>query len=538
MDTDRNTERIYRRRWLTLAVLGLSLLVIGLDNTILNVALPSLQREFQASSSALQWMVDSYVLVFAGLLLTMGAVGDRFGRARALAVGLVMFGGASAAAAFSSSEEQLIAARAVMGVGAALIMPATLSIITDIFPREERGRAIAIWAAVAGLGIGVGPMLGGALIEVFWWGSVFLVNVPVVIVALIAGFFLVPNSRDPEGRRLDLVGAALSMGAVSALVFGIIEAPSRGWFDVLVVGSFVAAVVFSVAFVIWERRTTAPMLPLGFFASRRFTLGAVAIGISFFALFGVIFAYTQYLQFVLGYSALDAGMRTAPMALGMALGAGMSHRVVSRLGTTRTVAGAMFGLAAALVGMSWWDTATAIVFVAGGLAAAAFFMGNIMAPSTDAVMGAVPAAKAGVGSAMNDVSRMVGGALGVAVLGSAINSAYSSQMAAAISALPARAAAAAQDSIGAATQVASSLPSPAGEALSRAGGEAFVDAMGLALFIGALVVAAGAILVARFLPATHGTEEPSLTKRELIERASVGVLKPALSAEAAVCAES
>jgi len=502
-----STDRVYRRRWLTLAVLSLSLVIIGLDNTILNVALPSLQIAFQASGSALQWMVDAYVLVFAGMLLTMGALGDRFGRARALSVGLVVFGGASAAAAFATSETQLIAARAVMGLGGALIMPATLSIITNVFPREERGRAIAIWAAVAGMGIGVGPLLGGLLIEHFWWGSVFLVNVPIVILALVAGVVLVPDSRDPAHNSLDPVGAALSMASISALVYAIIEAPARGWLDGLVLAGFAGAAVLGVVFVLWERRVRSPMLPIHFFRNARFTLGVTAIGMSFFSLFGVIFAYTQYLQFVLGYSALQAGVRTAPMAVGMAVGAGASHQLVRRLGTRRVVAGAMLFLAATLVAMSWWSIDTGFVFIGGGLALAAFFIGNVMAPSTDSVMGAVSEAKAGVGSAMNDVSRMVGGAMGVAILGSVVNAVYSSQMASVAASLPGPASSAVRDSVGAASQVAASLPTTAAEGLRMTAGNAFIDGMGVALFVGAGIVVTGALLVARFMPAAHGPQE-------------------------------
>jgi len=248
------------------------------------------------------------------------------------------------------------------------------------------------------------------------------------------------------------------------------------------------------------------MLPLGFFRNPRFSLGVVAISLSFFALFGVIFAYTQYLQFVLGFSALGAGIRTTPMAVGMALGAGFSHKVVGRFGATHAVSGAMFLLAVVLVSMTWWGTTTGFWFIGGALALAAFFMGNVMAPSTDSVMGAVPLAKAGVGSAMNDVARMVGGALGVAVLGSAINSTYSSGMTAAVAGLPAPAASAARDSVGAATHIAASLPGLAGDALVHAAGTAFVDAMGVALLIGAGIVAMGAVLVARFLPAVHRKE--------------------------------
>ncbi|MEE8488856.1 MAG: MFS transporter, partial [Acidimicrobiia bacterium] len=246
-------EQQYQRRWWTLGVLSLSLVIIGLDNTILNVAIPTLQTELTASASELQWIVASYVLVFAGLLLTMGAIGDRFGRARILSGGLVVFGLASIFAAFTESATQLIGARALMGVGGAMIMPATLSIITDVFPREERGRAIGIWAAVAGLGIGLGPIVGGLLLENFFWGSVFLVNIPIVITALIAGYFLVPASRDPEATPLDLRGAFTSLVAIVALVFGIIEGPASGWGSPVVISAFVVAAIFGGVFVWIER---------------------------------------------------------------------------------------------------------------------------------------------------------------------------------------------------------------------------------------------------------------------------------------------
>ena len=312
------------------------------------MAIPTVQRDLSATASALQWIVDSYVLVFAGLLMTMGALGDRFGRARALVTGLVIFGVGSAYAAFTSSATELIWARAVMGVGGALIMPATLSIITDVFPREERGRAIGVWAAVAGLGIGIGPVVGGLLLENFWWGSVFLVNVPIVLIALIAGYFLVPASRDPEATPLDLPGAATSMVTVSALVFGIIEGPARGWTSGLVLSAFVVAAAAGVAFWAIERRTEHPMLDLDYFKNPRFSGGAAAISIAFFALFGVIFLLTQFLQFVQGYTALEAGLRTAPVAIGMVIGSATSPRLAERFGTARVVAFGLGVLAAVL----------------------------------------------------------------------------------------------------------------------------------------------------------------------------------------------
>ena len=507
-------EQKYRRRWWTLGVLSLSLVIIGLDNTILNVALPTLQQDLSASASELQWMVDSYVLVFAGLLLTMGAIGDRFGRARALFVGLAVFGAASAAAAFTDTAAQLIAARAVMGIGGALIMPATLSIITDVFPREERGRAIGIWAAVAGLGIGIGPVVGGALLENFWWGSVFLVNIPVVLGALVLGYFLVPASRDPESTPLDIRGAATSMVAISALVYGIIEGPNHGWTSGQVLIAFGATLVFGLLFILIERRNPHPMLNLEYFKNRRFSGGATAISIAFFSLFGVIFLLTQYLQFVQGYSALEAGLRTAPIALGMVLGASTAPRLAERFGTTRVVTFGLLVLAAVLGVFTTFEIDTEYWMIGAALIALSYGMGNVMAPSTDAVMGAVPVAKAGVASATNDVTRQVAGAIGVAVVGSAFNSAYSANMETAVALLPSNVAAAASNSIGAAGRIAAELPSEAAADLLGAAQQAFVDAMGAAIFFPIAIALIGAALVALFMPAEHLAEETSKEPRE------------------------
>jgi EmrB/QacA subfamily drug resistance transporter len=506
-------EQKYQRRWWTLGVLSLSLVIIGLDNTILNVAIPTLQTELNASASELQWIVDSYVLIFAGTLLTMGALGDRFGRARFLSAGLVLFGLASVYAAFTDTAAELIAARALMGIGGAMIMPATLSIITDVFPREERGRAIGIWAAVAGLGIGLGPIVGGLLLENYFWGSVFLVNVPIVIIALVAGYFLVPASRDPEATPLDLKGAFTSLVAITALVFGIIEGPAEGWSSPLVMSAFALAAVFGVAFVLIERTVEHPMLNLNYFRNARFSGGAIAISVAFFSLFGVIFLLTQYLQFVLGYSALEAGVRTAPIALGMIIGSAMSPRLAERFGTTKVVAFGLFVLSATLVSFTFFGVTTGYAVIGVSIVAMAYGMGNIMAPSTDAVMGAVPVAKAGVASATNDVTRQVAGAIGVAVIGSVFNSAYQTNMEPAVAQLPPEAAEAASNSIGAALQIAAELPGQAGEALVVAARQGFVDAMGVATWIPMVVAFLAAFVILRFLPPQHfpAAEEPGAT---------------------------
>jgi EmrB/QacA subfamily drug resistance transporter len=493
--------RIHARRWGTLAVLSLSLVIIGLDNTILNVALPTLQRTFAASAAELQWMVDGYVLVFAGLLLTMGALGDRFGRARALQVGLVVFALASIAATFATNAGQLIAARVAMGVGGALIMPSTLSIIVNVFPPAERRRAIAVWAGVSGLGVGLGPLIGGILIENFNWSSVFLVNVPIAALALALGLFLVPDSRDPSAGRLDLPGAALSIGAVGSLVYGIIEAPSTGWTEPLILGSFAVAAILGLVFAWRETHTDAPMLDLSLFRDRRFTAGAGAIALTFFAMFAVIFGLTQYLQFVLGKSALEAGTLMVALAVGIPVGARISLVAVGHLGTRRVVAGALVAVGAILLTVTQWTTATEPWVVSLTLFVLAVAMANVMAPATGSVMEAVPEAKAGVGSAMNDLLRQLGGALGIAVIGSVMNTVYRDRMAEVVAGLPAQAAAAAGDSVGAAVAIAGRIGGVAGDGLAAAARSSFVDALAIAAVVASAVAVGTALFVARAMPA-------------------------------------
>ncbi len=512
------------RRWYALGVLSLSLVVIGMDNTILNVALPTLVTELGATASQLQWIVDSYVLVFAGLLLTMGALGDRFGRRRALDAGLLLFAAASVASAFAGSPEVLIATRAAMGIGGALIMPATLSIITETFPATERARAIALWAAMAGLGIIVGPVVGGWLLESFWWGSVFLVNVPVVAFALVAGAFVVRESRDPDATPLDPVGAVLSVGALSSLVYGIIEAPVEGWTAAPTLVALGAGVGLLVAFVAWEARATHPMLRLDFFRSRRFSAGSAAITVTFFALFGSIFLITQHLQFVLGYTALEAGVRIVPIAT-LVLAAPMAERVVERVGSTIVVASGMLVVAGGLGLMSTAEVVDGYGPVGWSFALLGVGMGLVMAPATDAIMGSLPSAKAGVGSAMNDTTRQVGGALGVAVLGSVMSSSYSAAMDSAVSRLPAAMAAAARDSVGAALQVAERA-GPAGADLAEAARTASTVGMGDALVVAAVVAVVGAVVTMVWLPAhAPRADEPVATTATTTDATELGTAR-------------
>lgn len=493
-------DRVHARRWWTLGVLCLSLVLIGLDNTVLNVALPTIQRTFAATAAELQWMVDAYVLVFAGLLLTMGALGDRFGRARALQVGLVIVVVASLLAPLATTMAHLIVVRVAMGVGGALIMPSTLSIIANVFPPAERAKAITIWAGVSGLGIGLGPLVGGLLIENFAWSAVFLLNVPVALTALVLGLLLVPDSRDRSGARLDLPGAVLSIAAVTVLVYGIIEAPAKGWTDPLILASFAVALGLSLLFAWRETHTSDPMLDLSLFRDPRFSAGALAIGLTFFAMFGLIFGLTQFLQFVLAQSALQAGTLMLGLALGIPIGARISLKAVEHAGTNRVMAGGLVVVAVVLLTFTRWTPTLETWVVAVTLFCLALGMANVMAPGTGAVMGAVPAAKAGVGSAMNDLVRQLGGALGVAVIGSAMNTVYRDRMADVVAGLPAQAATAASDNVGAAIAIAGQIGGSAGDALAATARSGFVDAIGAAAIIAAGIALATAMFVARAMP--------------------------------------
>src|SRR3954469_20390450 len=494
--------QVHRRRWLTLGVLCVSLLVIVIDNTIVNVALPTLVRDLGTSISDLQWVVDAYTLVFAGLLLTAGSLGDRFGRKGALSVGLVIFGAASAAAAFAGGVTPLIAARAVMGIGAAFIMPATLSILTNVFTdRRERALAIGLWSGVAGLAVALGPVTGGVLLDHLWWGSVFIVNVPIVIGALIAGRFLVPDSRNPERPRIDVIGAVLSIVGLVALVASIIEAPSNGWTSPAILLGFGIAAVALVAFVLWERHVDEPMLDVRLFANARFSAASVNVTLVFFALFGFIFLATQYLQFVLGYSAFEAGLRTLPFAFALMVMAPLSSKAVQWFGTKRVVVTGMLLFASGLVvaSTSTVDTGYPRVMIAMVLMGAG--MGLSVAPATESIMGALPLHQAGVGSAVNDTSREVGGALGVAIVGSMLSSLYSSDLNSKLPAnVPGQVRDAADQSVGAALQVSGQL-GRAGAPLAHAARESFVYAMSRASLVTAAVALLGAVLAWRFLPA-------------------------------------
>jgi EmrB/QacA subfamily drug resistance transporter len=505
-------EHLHRQRWITLGVLCGSLLIIVMDNTILNVAIPSLVQDLGATNSQLQWIIDSYTLVFAGLLLTAGSLGDRFGRKRALRVGIVIFCVGSALSALAGSPTQLILTRSLMGIGGALIMPSTLSILTNVFrePRE-RARAIAIWAGFSGLAVAIGPIIGGLLLAHFHWSSVFWVNIPIGIAAVVLGHYFVPESKDPNAPKLDLPGALLSIVALGSLLFGIIQGPSAGWSAPSVTTAFTVGVVFLAGFVAWELHTPTPMLDITFFKNPRFTAANSSVTLTFFALFGSMFLLTQYWQFVHGYTPLEAGVRMLPFATAMMVTAPLSARLVERVGTKRIVTLGLLIVSISLFGLSFVTVDSSYLRVIANYSLVAVGMGLAMPPATESVMGSLPREKAGVGSAVNDTTRQMGGALGVAVIGSIVASVYSSHILDAAPGLGLSGAPldAAQGSLGGALDSAASLGAN-GAGLASTAKVAFVDGLQAGLRLGSAVVLSAAVVAYLFLPARAPAEQPEL----------------------------
>ncbi|MFG2195708.1 MFS transporter [Streptomyces sp. NPDC048639] len=481
------------RRWTVLGVICLAQLTVLLDNTVLNVAIPSLTRELHASTAEVQWMISSYSLVQSGLLLTAGSAADRYGRKRMLATGLVLFGAGSLAAGLAQSSGQLIAARAGMGVGGALLMTTTLAVVVQIFDEEERPRAIGVWGGVSSLGFAAGPLIGGVMLDHFWWGAIFLLNIPVALLGTVAVLRLVPESKNPAGDRPDVPGAVLSTVGMTGVVFAIISGPEYGWTSGRVLFPAFAGAATLAGFALWERRAPHPMLDMHFFRDRRF-VGAVAGGILVaFGLAGSLFLLTQHLQFVLGYGALDAGLRTAPLALTIvALNlAGVGARVLPRLGTPLTI----------LTGMGLLAAGLAVVAVLGGSGYGGTFAGLVlmglgiafaMPAMATAIMGAIPVEKAGVGAAVNGTLTEVGNGLGVAVLGAVLNSRFAAlvSLTAATGSLPAALAAA---------------PSGEDRAAIR---DAFAAGLETSQLVGAAAVLAGGVLAAVLLRRADRADAP------------------------------
>ncbi len=499
------SESAVSRRWWVLAVLCLSLLIVVIDNTIVNVALPTLSTELNASTTELQWIVDAYTLVFAALLLAMGHVGDRFGRKLALQLGLIVFAGTSLLAAFSTTSGQLIGARALMGIGAALVFPATLAILVNVFTdKRERAAAIGIWSACTGLAVALGPVTGGFLLEHFSWGAIFLVNLPVVAVAVLAGWLLVPSTRDAAAGRLDRVGLVLSAASVGLLVWAIIEAPHRGWTSSEVLSAAAAAVVLILGFVWWEGRQRHPLLDIRLFRNMRFTAASASIAAAFFALFGFIFLITQYLQLVQGYSPLEAGLRTLPFAIATGVTSPLAIVAMHRWGSKLVVGVGLAVMSAGFVMASRIEVDTPYLgLTVVSMVTMAIGLGLATGPATESIMGALPEDKAGVGSAVNDTTRELGGTLGVAVVGSVFASAYGAALVNELGStgLPAPVLDAARESMAAAMITAGSLPGDLGAEVLAAAQSAFIDGLSAGSVVAAVVAALGSIAAFAFLPA-------------------------------------
>ena len=490
-------------RWRILGVLVLALLVTSIDHTIINVALPRLVGDLSASSAQLQWIVASYTVVFAGLLLTAGSLGDRFGRRHALGAGLLAFLGGSVTSALATTTTMLIVGRGVMGVGGALIMPTTLSILVNSFgdPRE-RARAIAAWTAASGAGIALGPIVGGLLMRSFSWGSVFWINVPLLAVAFVGTLHLVPDSRDPNATRLDPVGALLSMAAIGSLVYAIIAGPEQGWTSTSTMMTFMVAVMAGGMFVRWELRRAEPMLDIRLFANRGFSAGSVALAMLFFAMAGTVFLQAQYLQFILGYTPLVAGIALVPAALGMILGTGVGAHMAAQLGgRIAVVTGTLFAAGGVAVQAALID-GTSYVPTGVGLLLFGLGAGIAMPAATELIMATLPPARAGVGSAVNDTVRELGGALGVAVIGSVAASSYASNLQGELAHIPGLSdglRAAVSDNLGAAIGASHQLGANGSEvaALAR---DAFVSSMSGSLWVGVGLAASATVIAFVHLP--------------------------------------
>src|SRR5712671_6119145 len=497
-----------RSKPMILVALLLAAFVINLDTTIVNVALPALVRELHATTTQLQWVVDAYNLVFAALLLTFGSLSDRFGRKGMLLAGLTVFGAASLAGGFTTSPAQLIAARAVMGLGAAMTFPATLSLISNVFTeRRERARAIGLWGAIAGVAIAMGPIVGGWLLEQYSWAAIFIAMAPVAAAAAILVALVVPTSKDPDAAAPDIAGLVLSSATMALLVFTIIEAPAYGWAAARSLAGFAASAVLLAAFIVRERRAAHPMLDVRLFRNLRFSAASGAVTVSFFTLFGFIFLMTQYFQFVRGYPPLSTGVHLLPVALSVGAGSVAGTQLAVRAGTKLVVTAGLVAMAAFYGWVAAVTTGTigygiiSIQMVIYGLG-----MGLTSAPATESIMGAVARRQAGVGSAVNDATRLLGGTLGVAVIGSVYASLYGSRLTADLPAgLPHSVTAIAHQSVGAAYAVSGQVAAAGHGALARvvrdAATNAFLHGLSIGCLVAAGVAAAGAILAVVFLPA-------------------------------------
>ncbi|OXS32594.1 DHA2 family efflux MFS transporter permease subunit [Streptomyces sp. XY006] len=537
------TDRPYPRRWWALLVLCLSLLIIVMANTALTVAAPAMTEDLGLSSADLQWVIDGYTVPYAALMLLLGAIGDKYSRRGALVLGLLVFGGGAVFGYLADSATAVIAARAVMGAGAAMIMPATLSLLAATFPRGERARAITLWTATAGLAIAAGPLVAGALLEHHGWSSTFLINVPVAALALVGAFVLVPPSKAADRGRIDYGGGLLSVVWIAALVYAIIQGPHFGW-DAQAVTAAVVAGAGLAAFVVWELRHPRPLLDVRRFADRRFAGSNLAVALFFLAVFGAFYYLTQHLQFVLGYDALDTGVRMLPLAGAVFAGSALTGYLTPRVGMKWTVTAGMVGGTAALALLTRIDSGSAYGDFVVPLVVLGLAIGLALSPCTDAIMGAFPESELGVGGAVNDTSLELGGSIGIALLGSLLATSYSGHLsdATAGSKLPASSLETAQDSVGAGYAVAQGIGDRARQLAEQAAGtsdpqqaerlraqaeqlaggarqmadavgSSFADAVAHTSLVGAAVLGVGTVLVALLLPG-RGEPEPEQAVEE------------------------
>ncbi|WP_142142574.1 MFS transporter [Streptomyces sp. SLBN-31] len=547
------TERPYARRWWALLVLCLSLLIIVMANTALTVAAPDMTRDLGLSSADLQWVIDGYTVPYAALMLLFGAIGDKYSRRGALLLGLTVFAGGAVFGYLADSAATVVAARAVMGTGAALIMPATLSLLAATFPRAERAKAITLWTATAGLAIAAGPVVAGALLKNHGWASTFLINVPIAAVALVASLFLVPPSRAGHSDRVDHVGGLLSVVWIGSLVYMIIEGPHFGW-GVKAVTAAVVAGAGLLAFVAWELRHPRPVLDVRRFAHRGFAGANLAVALFFLAVFGAFYYLTQHLQFVLGYDALQTGLRMLPLAGAVFAGSAVTGRLTPRVGMKWTVTAGMVGGTTALALLTRIDATSSYGDFLAPLIILGLAIGLALSPCTDAIMGAFPESQLGVGGAVNDTSIELGGSLGIAILGSLLATSYSGHLsdATAGSRLPATTLATAQDSVGAGYAVAQGISEKARQAAAQAAratdpqqaaqlkaqarelaagarqmadavGSSFSSAVAHTSLIGAVVLGIGTVVVALLLPGSEkgaGEEAREQEERELVGSAA------------------
>jgi len=516
------------RRWAILGVLVVSLLIVVLDNTVLNIALPTIQRDLGATQSQLVWSVDAYVLVFASLLFTWGVLGDKYGRKKILIIGLAIFAVGSAACSVATSPGMLIALRALMGIGGAAVTPVTLAIITVVFPPRERGRAIGMWAAAVGAAVALGPVLGGLLLQnpqwFHWltgndWGSVFLINVPIVAIGIVGIVLLVPESRNQHARALDIPGLVVSVSGLSLMVYGIINANTHSWLAASVLGPILAGAALLALFIVLERRSDHASFDVSLFRNRGFSVSLSAVSLAFFALSGITFTLPFYLQIVRGNDTLVAGLMFLPFAVGQILGAPRSAKMVARFGARFVVAGGLFLVTLALVGMTQLSQTTPTWVFLGIFFFFGFGMGNVIAPSTTIIQNVLPIDRVGAGSAVQNTVRQVFGAFGVAILGTILTNQYASRVAPTLGALPAgfpeKGRAALGNTVASVPHVLSvaqahGLPASAAETIRTGAFESFLGASHVTSAIAAVVVLSAALLVAFMLPTVKPATRPAM----------------------------